>query len=399
MNSYLRELRAADAREELRGRPVGIAPVIADTTCFIAATYEAKSLRHPRPARPSADAQADVPDHRGRSKPAPKTTVAMHDRDRRTPSIWRLPIHEVLSVDEMAVGSLGATRRRSRTRTAARASASKSASGQGGRRVDDCERRARSLTHFLAKVAADMQKPRGQTVISRDDIPGKLFGLKLSDWPGIGVRMERRFREFGVTTTEEMYQMSMADMRHGVFKSIQGERWWRLIRGQHVELPPIVRGQVGHSNVLAPEFRTDHGAYGVACRMVEKCGERLRWESLSARRLYVEVRSYEGPTWRRSVKFTPSNITRHFMAVLETIWQHGSVRTPSHVGVALQDVLPREDITMDLFGDYRQQALDSTTDALNRRFGRGTVSVASALASKEYLDHARIPFGKPTELR
>ncbi len=45
MNSYLRELRAADAREELRGRPVGIAPVIADTTCFIAATYEAKSLR------------------------------------------------------------------------------------------------------------------------------------------------------------------------------------------------------------------------------------------------------------------------------------------------------------------------------------------------------------------
>ncbi len=162
-----------------------------------------------------------------------------------------------------------------------------------------------------------------------------------------------------------MYQMSMADMRHGVFKSIQGERWWRLIRGQHVELPPIVRGQVGHSNVLAPEFRTDRGAYGVACRMVEKCGERLRWESLSARRLYVEVRSYEGPTWRRSVKFTPSNVTRHFMAVLETIWQPGAVRTPSHVGVALQDVLPREDVTMDLFGDYRQQALDSTTDALN----------------------------------
>lgn len=380
-------------REELRGRPVGIAPVIADTTCFIAASYEAKCYGI-KTGTPVGEARRMCPIIEV-VQARPKEYRRMHDEIVAAVDL-EVPIYEVLSVDEMVVGSW-------------RNEATLAEAHRLGQRIQDRiwadvgEWMSMSFGHapnpFLAKVASDMQKPRGQTVISRDDIPGKLFGLKLSDWPGIGVRMERRFREFGVTTTEEMYQMSMADMRHGVFKSIQGERWWRLIRGQHVELPPIVRGQVGHSNVLAPEFRTDHGAYGVACRMVEKCGERLRWESLSARRLYVEVRSYEGPTWRRSVKFTPSNITRHFMAVLETIWQHGSVRTPSHVGVALQDVLPREDITMDLFGDYRQQALDSTTDALNRRFGRGTVSVASALASKEYLDHARIPFGKPTELR
>jgi len=34
---------------------------------------------------------------------------------------------------------------------------------------------------FLAKVASDLQKPRGLSVITPADIPHKLFGLKLTD--------------------------------------------------------------------------------------------------------------------------------------------------------------------------------------------------------------------------
>ena len=47
---------------------------------------------------------------------------------------------------------------------------------------------------FLAKVASDLQKPRGISVLSLDDLPHKLYGLKLTDWPGIARGMERRFQ-------------------------------------------------------------------------------------------------------------------------------------------------------------------------------------------------------------
>ena len=42
MNSYFASCEQQD-RPELRGLPVGICPVKAETTCFIAASYEAKA--------------------------------------------------------------------------------------------------------------------------------------------------------------------------------------------------------------------------------------------------------------------------------------------------------------------------------------------------------------------
>src|SRR6476659_7417499 len=42
LNSYFASVEQQD-RPELRGRPVGVVPMLADTTCCIAASYEAKA--------------------------------------------------------------------------------------------------------------------------------------------------------------------------------------------------------------------------------------------------------------------------------------------------------------------------------------------------------------------
>ncbi len=43
LNSYFASVEQ-EARPELRGRPVGVVPMMADTTCCIAASYEAKAF-------------------------------------------------------------------------------------------------------------------------------------------------------------------------------------------------------------------------------------------------------------------------------------------------------------------------------------------------------------------
>lgn len=168
--------------------------------------------------------------------------------------------------------------------------------------------------------------------------------------------------------------------------------------GESVSLPPVRRRQVGHSNVLRPDLRTPQGAWSTACRLLEKAAERLRDEGFHACRLTTSVASYSGESWSRTLKFLPCDRTYVLLQALRRLWEKCPSQ-PCHVSVALLDIVRKEEVTLPLFEPDGDAVLDEVADSINRRFGRGTLTVASALASKGHLDHGRIPFGKPTALR
>ena len=59
---------------------------------------------------------------------------------------------------------------------------------------------------YLAKSATNMQKPDGLVVIRPDDIPGKLYQLKLTDSPGVGRSTFNRLTSQGIITVKQLYQ-------------------------------------------------------------------------------------------------------------------------------------------------------------------------------------------------
>src|SRR5439155_6922813 len=85
---------------------------------------------------------------------------------------------------------------------------------------------------LLAKVAADMQKPDGLTVLRREDLPDKLFDLKLSDFPGIGPRMEKRLNAAGVTTTRQLLALSPGELAKIWGSKLVGGMWYHRLRGE-----------------------------------------------------------------------------------------------------------------------------------------------------------------------
>src|SRR5581483_7059447 len=129
---------------------------------------------------------------------------------------------------------------------------------------------------MLAKVAGDMQKPDGLTLIEAKDLPTKLYGLKLTDFPGIGPQMEKRLLRSGVSTVRQLVGLTAKQLSAVWGSKVHGERWFFLLRGEDVADKPTKRRTVGHSHVLPPELRTDAGAHGVLSRLIHKAAARLR---------------------------------------------------------------------------------------------------------------------------
>jgi DNA polymerase-4 len=252
------------------------------------------------------------------------------------------------------------------------------------------------LNPFLAKVASDMQKPNGLVVLDADDLPHKLFRLALTDFPGISRGMEARLHTAGVWTTEQMYALTLPQMR-AIWGGIGGERWWHLLRGHEVTTPPQSRRSIGHSHVLAPELRTPAGAASVAGRLLEKAAERMRHHSYQARGLAVHVRAVDGRTWAAKRRLLPCADTWTLMAALRSLWEHPFPKV-RQVGVVLYDLLPDGQWTPSLFGeDAARRTAARAVDALNQKFGRGTVSLASVVPVKQAAED-KIAFGKIGEL-
>jgi DNA polymerase-4 len=377
MNAYFASVEQED-RPELRGKPVAVIPTEAETTSCIAASYEAKRFGV-RTGTPVWEARRLCPgiicvlaDH--------KRYVIMHNRIVDAVGTV-LPVHQVLSIDEMSCRLIGDERRPERA--AAAALAIKEAIRKRAGRSLSCSIGIAPNT-LLAKVAADMRKPDGLTLLNDSDLPDALHGLKLQDFPGIGPRMARRLNLHGVLAVQQLCAMSEKGMAEVWGSTVLGSRWYRVLRGEDVSDPRTRRQTVSHSHILPPDLRTGAGAYGVLVRLTHKAAARLRkigyWAGavgVSAGFLDQDRRQRSG--WGRSGWSTWQHIphcqdTPNILRAVELLWAQRPPRTPFQVGMVLSDLLPARSATRSLFEDDRKAAdLSYAMDEVNREFGASVV--------------------------
>ncbi|MDA8563928.1 DNA polymerase IV [Mariniblastus sp.] len=67
---------------------------------------------------------------------------------------------------------------------------------------------------FLAKVASDLEKPDGLTVVPVDGIEAFLDPLSISRVWGVGPKTEARLRPLGINTVGQLRQLSKAQLDH-----------------------------------------------------------------------------------------------------------------------------------------------------------------------------------------
>lgn len=394
-NSYFASVEQLDD-PSLLGKPVAVVPVAADSTCCLAASYEAKA-RGVKTGTGVREARRLCPDLQLRLARPARYIQIHHELMQAIQDC--IPHEEPGSIDEVACLLIG----RERQRENAEAIAIRIKRTLIERDFGPAIRCSIGIAPnvFLAKTASDMRKPDGLTVIEQADLPHALHGLQLRDLCGIGPSMGQRLRHAGIHSVEQLCAASPRQLR-AIWGSVEGERYWAGLHG--VELPPrkTRTSSIGHSHVLGPELRSADGVRSVAFKLLAKAAMRLRDKQFLAGAMQVHVR-FVGLEQRLDTirQFAPIDDTRQLLHVLDAMLQPLSARPPGDhrdrhpplsVAVTLTALQPRGAETGALFGDTRGAALNRVLDQINTRYGNNKLYFG---AMQQALAHGAAPMRIP----
>jgi len=380
MNAFFASVEQQD-HPALRGRPVAVIPTNAPTTCCIAASYEAKRYGI-RTGTPVWQARTLCP-HLILRIANHRRYVTFHHRILEAVQTV-LPIEKVLSIDEM-VCPLAVNERQPRQAVLLAQAIKAAIRSQVGQCLT-CSIGIAPNT-LLAKVAADRKKPDGLTLLHSCELPEALYSLNLTDFPGIGPRMQRRFHLYGITSVRQLCAAPLATLA-AVWKSKKiAERWYRLLRGEEVDEQDGPRRSLSHSHVLPPPLRNDTDAYGVLLRLAHKAAARLRQEGFCAATLILHItfldpqRPRTRRRWAQKVSFPHAQDTPLILQLLRNLWQtRPAGLVPFHLGVVLTDLRPVHYTTPSLFSEgHRALRLSHTLDTVNIHCGPHALHCATIL--------------------
>jgi DNA polymerase IV len=396
LNSYFASVEQ-EVRPELRGRPVGVVPMMADTTVCIAASYEAKAYGV-KTGTVVAEAKRMCPDL-VLIEARHELYVDYHHRIVEAVESC-LPVTAVLSIDEMACRLMG----RERPLLAAM---------ELGQRVKAAIREkvgpmlrssvGIATNRYLAKVASDMEKPDGLVALTLDILPEALRHLTLRDLPGIGARTEKRLNDKGIRTMGQLLALD-CEKAGEMWGSVWGERLWHWLRGEDFDMADTEHlKSLSHQHVLAPEMRTPEKAWAVAHKLLHKAAMRLRKGGLWASSIGLAVgfagpRGERGPVsnygvptkgWKSEIKLSECQDNPTLIAALSRLWASRPTGKefdqPYFIGVHLDGLVPDRLHSLNLFDgtedDQSRARLLAIMDQLNNKYGMSTLAPATMLTA------------------
>ncbi|MBI5530182.1 MAG: DNA polymerase IV [Candidatus Doudnabacteria bacterium] len=274
---------------------------------------------------------------------------------------------------------------------------------------------------LLAKIASDMQKPNGLTVIKNQELGienqekqylehalvvtmDELYKkLRLVDVPGIGRRMEKRLNALGIHTLLELKNFPQS-LLVAAFGPIAGYHFYNMgqLRGSW---KPAVHQEndiksIGHMYTLPQEFRQPKFFVPVLYKLCEMVGRRIRKKNLSGNIIifYVRGQNYESYGESEKLSFYTDD-GREIFSQCMRIFQRLSIKPGEFkmIGITVAGLRPMQR-QLSLFGTQERSArLTQALDKINSKYGDFTVCRVPILAAGKVFRDS-IGFGRVKEM-
>ncbi len=232
---------------------------------------------------------------------------------------------------------------------------------------------------FLAKLASDLDKPDGLTVIEPDSIKRTIATLPINKMWGVGPATEQKLLNLGVRTFGDL-QPWPRNALESHFGSL-GRKLHRLCRGEDDR--PVMTDQTIKSISQEQTFDEDRAdpadVRNVLRNQAEKVAMRLRNGNLRGRTITVKIRFGDFQTITRSTTLhAPSDGTDLICAEARDLfdaWAATGFQPVRLIGVGISQ-LTDEAEQFNLFTqrtDDRSHRLDAVTDTIKSKFGADAI--------------------------
>jgi DNA polymerase-4 len=261
---------------------------------------------------------------------------------------------------------------------------------------------------LLAKLASEMKKPDGLTVIRPDEVPRALETIPARDLCGIGSQTARQLDLYGIRTCGDLgrFPVEFLKKRFGII----GERLQQM--GKGVDDSPVIPAEeteevksVGHSMTLERDIEERKEILKFLLQLSEMVGRRARRYNVRGKTVTLSIRYADFDTWvgkqetlREYINLS-DDIYKAVVAILDSLVLPQPVRL---LGVRLSNLCYGSN-QLPLFPEERKRMqLVNALDEVNDRFGDFTVTFASLLdgnKAKEKGSHVISPAWRPAGIR
>jgi len=243
------------------------------------------------------------------------------------------------------------------------------------------------LSHnkFLAKVASDLDKPRGFSVIGKAETSAFLHDKPVRLIWGIGPAAQASLDKAGIRNFSDLLRWDRRDL-HARFGSM-GDRLWHLARGQdrrrvsaHAPMKSISNETTFFEDTASVEVLDGH-----LWRLAEKVSDRAKAKEKAGRVVTLKLKRADHSALTRRVALRDATqmadvIYRTARSLLDQVGNEGPYRL---LGCGLSDLVPetQADIIGDLLDPQAGQRAkaERATDAIRERFGNDAILKGRAL--------------------
>ena len=235
-----------------------------------------------------------------------------------------------------------------------------------------------SYCKFLAKVASDLQKPRGFSVIGEEEAIAFLAPRPVTTIWGVGKAFAETLARDGITTIGQLQLMDETDLmrRYGII----GQRLFRLARGidERTVHPNDEAKSVSAETTFFDDLWREEDLVPILRALSEKVAWRLKKSGTSGQTVVLKLKTadFKSRTRNRRLEDPTQLADRIFRTGLSLLKRETDGTRFRLIGIGVSD-LSEPDLAdpPDLVDPDagRRAAAEAAMDKLRDRFGKGTV--------------------------